>query len=447
MSNHNSNNLDIPYIPRLHRRGRDPSPSPLSNELEEEVFNFLEAEPSNPVTLPDITFNNILARQQATASVTLATQTATMPPPDLSSLTVEQQLEKFRELAMQQQAQLDQQNTNMQALQQQHLQSQASVAQLSAALQSLTALQQPQQQPSRARKKPEIPALDLKNIINWIKRLEKAYERAEVVLAKDKFAFLENIFDVAMNPTVNRFLYGDNTDQDWNDFLQYLKKEYGPTRRQKAKKLIAEAPRNGLKPSQYLIQLEEDTSEVTIDDIRKEHLLKTLPPWIREYLGESMETRSAQELAQMADTFFDRQGNPLEKSLSSVNHIGAASSSSNNSSTFTAAFSAQDDNAEDINAIRRSTSRGRGNFNRSRSRNRSNNGFKRNVSPAASSSGSNSRTRSPARGFAQGQQNLIDGICWYHHTHGTEAQKCAPGCKQANASKSNQGNGRGGRRQ
>ena len=439
----NNNHLDLPYIPRLHRRSRPPSPSPLSNE--EDPFAFLESEPSNPITLRDITANNILSRQQATtAPATVAQPITQMPDMDLTGLTVEQQLEKFRELALQQQSQLEQQNTNMQTLQQQHLQSQASVAQLSAALQSLTAQHQPTQQAARARKKPEIPALDLKNVLYWIKRLEKAYERADVTLAKDKFAFLENVFDVAMNPNINKFLYGNNTDQDWVDFIQYLKDEYGPTKRQKAKKLICEIPRSGLKPSQFLTQLEEDTTDVTVDDIRKEHLLKTLPPRIREYMGREMETRSARELAQMADTFFDRQGNLIEKSLATVNNINSQPCSSSNSS-FTPAFG--DNSSDDINAIHRGQFKGRSHFNRSRSRSRFN-GFKRNSSPAGSSnSSSSSKPHSPARGSAQGQQTLIDGICWYHHTHGVEAQKCATGCKHANANKNNQGNGRGGRRQ
>ena len=36
---------------------------------------------------------------------------------------------------------------------------------------------------------------------------------------------LENQFDVALNPTINKFVYGANTYQNWEDFLNYLKRK------------------------------------------------------------------------------------------------------------------------------------------------------------------------------------------------------------------------------
>ena len=96
---------------------------------------------------------------------------------------------------------------------------------------------------------------DAKHINRWINRLLAAYQRAGVVPAKDKFAFLESTFDVAANPKINQFLYGTNTDADWDLFLAYLKEEYGKTQWQRAALLITEYPRQGLRPTQYMAQM------------------------------------------------------------------------------------------------------------------------------------------------------------------------------------------------
>ena len=144
-------------------------------------------------------------------------------------------------------------------------------------------------------KKPELPPFDSKNILIWIRRIEAAYYRVGVVAAKDKFAWLESMFQVKMDPTIDSYLYGTNTEDDWTNFLAYLKKQYGPTIKQKALKLMGDIPRHDLQPSQYLKQLEEDTQDVTVDHIRKQHLLKTIPPRLREIMGKEVEDMSAKE--------------------------------------------------------------------------------------------------------------------------------------------------------
>merc|ERR1711911_194916 len=106
------------------------------------------------------------------------------------------------------------------------------------------------------------------------------------------------MFQVKLNPTIDAFLYGTNTENDWSNFLQYLKDEYGPTTKQKALKLMGETQRHDIKPSQFLKQLEEDTKDVKVDDIRKEHLLKTIPPRIREIMGKDVESKTAKEVAE-----------------------------------------------------------------------------------------------------------------------------------------------------
>ena len=213
---------------------------------------------------------------------------------------------------------------------------------------------------------------------------------------------------------------------------------------------MGDIPRHDLQPSQYLKQLEEDTQDVTVDHIRKQHLLKTIPPRLREIMGKEVEDMSAQEVATMAESFFDRQGRPLEKISNPINHVSSASSASSNTSsnassssnaspsTFTAAFSDEDET--DVNFVRRNGGRN-GQQQRGRSRNprsQSRPNFKRNSSNASS-------TR-------QNQQNDSSsthppGTCLFHRRFGDKSRKCVTDCPCYKSFLASQGNGQGGRRQ
>ena len=293
-----------------------------------------------------------------------------------------------------------------------------------------------------------MPPFDQQNILIWIKRLTAAYDRAGVVLPKDKFAFLESTFDITFNPVINNFLFNsNNTAEDWDNFIQYMKTEYGPTIRQKARKLIGELPRNGMKPTQYLAQLEEEVRDVKLDDIKKEHLLKSIPPRIREILGKSVETKTAKEVATLADDYFDSQGRPLEKSATSINHVANQQPTATTApqQAYTAAYS--DEEAE-VNQVKK------GNFKnfrqRSRSRprfgsnNRSNNSF----TPSASSSAT---TASSSSSRQQQNNSNSSGLCRFHRLFGDNATKCMSDCSRHSAfmsqQKKQQGNEMGGRRQ
>ena len=105
--------------------------------------------------------------------------------------------------------------------------------------------------PDVIRKKPEIPAFDKQHVDIWIRRMENAYIRAGIRSVREKFAFLENKFAVDMDPVINEYLWSDGTESDWDNFLKYLRKEYGLTRQQKASLFVDGFKRNGLRPSQY----------------------------------------------------------------------------------------------------------------------------------------------------------------------------------------------------
>ena len=376
-----------------------------------------------------------------------STTTAIMPTfEELQALAAQQadHLKQANEMLQQQQQQMVDAQAAFEAQQQQlrdsaeqMRQQQQTINQLSAAFTTLTTATAAT---TPSRKKPEMPPFDQQNVLIWLKRLQAAYDRAGVTQAKDKFAYLESTFDITFNPVINNFLFNSaNSDDDWTQFVAYMKLEYGPTTRQKARKLIGDLPRNGMKPTQYLAQLEEETKDVTLDDIKKEHLLKTIPPRIREIMGKAVETKTTKEVAQMADQFFDSQGRPLEKSATTISSVvnSHAATASSSPTPFTAAFEQEEET--DVNFVKKN------NFKGNRSRSQSRPRFHNNSSTTTPSA-SNSNASQPSR------QQGNNSICRFHRLFGDKATKCVSDCPRhssfmaQNGKKPQQGNGTGGRR-
>ena len=435
---------DQPFVPRVARpRSRSPIPlySPGSEEEGLPVFNFMENQNTRPLSSLSLQEIDSIRRESAAA--------AAAPPPVTMSLTPEQ-LANLTSMMEAQQKQIDemkiaaeQQHNSLIESQRQLHASQGQVQQLTDALTALST-QPRQQQPHR--KKPDLPPFDAKNIIIWIRRLKAAYDRAGVTLAQDKFAYLEATFPVKQNARIDAFLYGTNTEQDWNDFLDFLLQEYGPTIRQKACKLIGDIPRHDTKPSEYLAQLDEDIKDVTIDHLKREHLLKTIPPRIREIMGKEVEQMTAAEVAKMADDFFDRNGRPLEKANHTVNnvyssHSAASTTAATTASSLTAAFEDPDDT--DVNFVRRGNSQG----NRRRSQSR---GFRSNSRPPNSSSSSSTASTASSSSFPSKSPTVAPGTCRWHRRFGNKSTKCVSDCPLHQSFISQQrrgsGNGQGGRR-
>ena len=118
-------------------------------------------------------------------------------------------------------------------------------------------------------KKVELPNFDKKNIHTWIRRVEAAFGRAGVTLAKDKFFFIEAKLDVNLNPKVNEFLCGDSTDETWDAFLEYLQDEYGRTKEQQAALFLKGIPRDSLRPTQHLAKIKDLIKDIELDDLKK----------------------------------------------------------------------------------------------------------------------------------------------------------------------------------
>ena len=174
--------------------------------------------------------------------------------------------------------------------------------------------------PDAIKRKPEIPQFDKENVEVWIRRTENAFIRALITSPREKFAFLEAKFPCNFNSRINEFLWGDPTAENYEAFLNYLRKEYGPTKQQKAAIVLDGFKRDGRKPSQYVAALVEKTKDLTLDDIHKEMLVREMPVEIRRMLQERIENESLEDAAKAADAYFDQEGRPRFQS-SSINNV------------------------------------------------------------------------------------------------------------------------------
>ena len=293
-------------------------------------------------------------------------------------------------------------------------------------------------------KKPELPDFDAQNIEIWIRRVESAFTRAGVRLTKDKFAFLEPKLDVKLHPRINEFLFEDFDDDPWEDFLSFLREEYGRTLQQRTATLIDGIRREGRRPSQLAAVLCDRTRDVTVDDVRREQLLRELPNEIRRAIAKESVGLSLKETAALADHYFDRDGRVLYATpSSSINAVKPSSrapdnkpstepQSSSAAVSFTGAF--EDPNNSEINAVQQSRQRPSqqsGSAPRSRKARSSSRPSRASNAPTAQRSEDR-----PARAPIDEKGN-----CFYHSRFGNKANKCEPGCRHPQA-----GNFQAGRR-
>ena len=278
--------------------------------------------------------------------------------------------------------------------------------------------------PDAIKRKPEIPAFDKAHIDHWIRRTENAFIRAQITTPREKFAFLETKFPVDFNPRINDFLWGETTQERWDAFITYLRSEYGATKQQRVSVIIDGFKREGRKPSQYAALLNDKTKEITLDDIKKEMLLREMPTDVQRMLQERMELLSFEDAAKIADAYFDQEGRPRHTNKTApINSIRGADSEC-----------LQDH--DDINAIgRRAPNRRPGAP--------SNNPPRENRSQPTK--GWHARTAQHTSATNAQPKNSTRGICFYHDLHGDNAERCNVGCPRYDE-KRFQGNGRAGLR-
>ena len=80
--------------------------------------------------------------------------------------------------------------------------------------------------------------------------------------------------------------------------------------------------RDGRRPTDLAAVIKERTRKITLDDVRKEVLLKEIPPTVRQHLSTKLDSLTFDETAEECDKFFDLSGKLKENSeTASVNHV------------------------------------------------------------------------------------------------------------------------------
>ena len=272
-------------------------------------------------------------------------------------------------------------------------------------------------------RKPEIPDFDAKNVEVWLKRTQSAYDRAGIVLPKDKFAFLESKFKVGANPKIDEFLYGEANEETWLAFTRYLGKEYGRTVQQEARFIRGKHSRDGRRPSQMVAQILDKTRKVSLEDVVKDIVISALPDNVQQCIIDKVQGLDMNQTASLADLYFDQEGKPLHPSTSSVHTIVNSNPEDDDDST-------SEDN--DINAIKGRHSN-----------------LKRPSGPSHvySYNGSSSknatfsqRNRIPTTPSKTSQTTPPSGFCRYHDRFGKEARLCVQPCSFKKAPKAEAGN-------
>ena len=296
---------------------------------------------------------------------------------------------------------------------------------------AMSATQQNQTQQVQSLKKPDLPNFDKRNIEIWIKRVESAFTRVNCTDPKLKFAHLEAKFEVGEDPVVDEHLYGESTAERWTSLLTHFRTRYGRTKKDMALALINGVPREGRTPSQLAAAIDDKAGTVTIDDIKKQQLLKQLPPEVYRQIVDRVEALDFRQTAKLADAWFDKDGNSLiSSSTTSIHNVDrqptpqpeAASSSTHPPNSFSQPF--QDEgNDTDVNAIRRqqfqkrnfnSANRGRGGNNNNNSGNNNNNNNRNNNNSRPNSSNNNA--------------DKPKNVCPYHIKYGDKAERCLDWC-------------------
>ena len=296
--------------------------------------------------------------------------------------------------------------------------------------------------PRASKRKPELPPFEQKHIEAWIRRTEAAFTRAEITAPKDKFAYLEAIIAVDLHPSINKYFSGSATQEQYNEFVDFLRQRYGRTKQQKVRAAIDGVRRNGRNPEDLAALLDENIDDVTIEDIKKSHFMAEMPQSVRNNLVDKLDALSFHELAKAAKAYFNQDGSLRAANTSQVNLVEPSQTfaptppNANTASNFTTAFEDRLAPQGEVNAIGRRSISSNNNDNRHESRSRN---------PSSRRRGSVNRPLSRPNTNRDPSSRNPDW-CWTHNKFGNEARNCKQPCSFANNSSVQSGNSRGGRR-
>ena len=300
-------------------------------------------------------------------------------------------------------------------------------------------------------RKPDLPSFDKNAIEKWIRRVESAYIRAGISSPAEKFAFIESKFPVDEDPAVDEFLFGPATNENWEAFCSYLRRRYGKTKRQKTAALLEPIQMDGKTPSQYYAKLRQSFDDISLDDIVKEVCVRQLPMDLQQTVCKDVENLGAKEMMEFVDKFYNPDGSRLHKKPASVNAVKtsnhpsaavSASAATAGHANFSQPFQDNDDNNDEVNAVRgrqnfpRANQNGNG-FNNSRSKSRShfsnnnNGGYYNNNASRNNNGGFSNNNNGNNRNNSNNNRRDDPSLCFYHNAFGDKAKKCDIGCARA----------------
>ena len=291
----------------------------------------------------------------------------------------------------------------------------------------------------QALRRPDLPPFDKTDIDSWIRRVENSYTRNGITRPKDKFAFIEKLFTSKEDAKVNSFLMADQTNDNWNAFIAYLRERHGRTKKQEVNTLLNGISREGRRPTELAALIKERTGKITLDDVRKEVLLKEIPAAVRQLIASKVDTLTFDETASECDKYFDTSGRLKESNdATSINHVGVDSRTrlqqqqqqvqqqpqQNPTVSFSTPFS-QEDAETDVNAVRfRNGQRQQFSVsNRSSSRGRSSN-YSSNRGGASGHNNGNRSNYNSSRPTNNNSNETQKKICKFHTNYGKEAYRC-----------------------
>ena len=312
-------------------------------------------------------------------------------------------------------------------------------------------------------RRPALPPFDPKDIDNWVRRVEAAFDRLSITSPRVKLSNLDEKLATSGDATINQFLCSTPTQESYDGLISYLKEKHGKTKLQRAATLIEGTERESRTPSQLLAIMKEKAGDISLDDVFKEQLLRRLPADVKMHLVH-MDNKTAKEVAAAADAFFEKDGKQKNRSNNSgINAVAAtqplqsamrqqqqhstrSASPEPAASGFSAPF--EDDAGTDVNAVRfkqgqkqrvnvnnhgggRSQSRGRYGNSSSGNRSQSRGRFTGDSSSSSGSSGHFGNSTSASSSSSSGgsrQNDKFSKVCYYHSKFGKEARSCAEHC-------------------
>ena len=249
---------------------------------------------------------------------------------------------------------------------------------------------------------------------------------------------MDKVFQASSDPDINAFLCGDLTGERWTEFLAHLREQHGQTTKDKVYSIINGVKREGRRPTKLAALINEKAGDVTLNEIKKENLLKELPSSVQLQLADRVDKLNFIETAKLADTYFDKDGKlkhpgSTPSSISSVQPQQRPTRQPETSS-FTEAF-APEDEATDVNAVRfRQGEKQRfhvANRSSSASAPRGRGGYSNGRGSSSSSRPPNSYNNNNASSYNNNNASNSEPkkqICHFHVNHGEKAVRCEPWC-------------------